>query len=79
MKNTLTSKVTVRLAILLFLMGTSMRRSDACRVLIKYREGARANNKEPSLVILQTLKKGPPTPTCPGGCPSYTPGSKHHR
>ncbi|KAI6674847.1 hypothetical protein NL676_002753 [Syzygium grande] len=71
MKKILSSKVAAGVMVLLFLMGTSMRPSEACRLLIKGNEGARAGNKEPSLIVLQTLQKGP-TP-CTGNCGGYTP------
>ncbi|KAL3725810.1 hypothetical protein ACJRO7_030787 [Eucalyptus globulus] len=73
MKKILTSKVAVVVMILLFLMGASMRPSEACRVLINGHGGAQANSEEPGLIVLQTLDKGP-TP-CTGNCGGYTPGS----
>lgn len=74
MKKILSSKVVAGVMVLLFLMGTSMRPSEACRLLIKGNEGARAGNKEPSLIVLQTLQKGPPQ--CTGNCGGYTPNPK---
>lgn len=50
-----------------------MRPSEACRVLINGRGGARATSEEPGLIVLQTLQKGR-TP-CTGNCHGYTPGS----
>ncbi|KAI6674850.1 hypothetical protein NL676_002756 [Syzygium grande] len=73
MKNILTSKVALGVMILLFLMGTSMRPGEACRVLIKGREGMPVNNKEPSLSVLQILQAG--TTPSPGNGGGYTPGS----
>ncbi|KAL3725809.1 hypothetical protein ACJRO7_030786 [Eucalyptus globulus] len=72
MKKILTSKVAVVVMILLFLMGASMRPSEARRVLINGHGGVQANSEEPGLIVLQTLDKGP-TP-CTGNCRGYTPG-----
>ncbi|KAI6695406.1 hypothetical protein NL676_023116 [Syzygium grande] len=73
MEKILTSKVAVVAMILLFLMGASMRPSKACRVLINGHGGAQVNREEPSLIVLQTLKKG--SAPCTGNCGGYTPGS----
>ncbi|KAI3423282.1 BHLH domain-containing protein [Psidium guajava] len=69
----LSSKVAAGVMFLLFLMETSVRPSEACRVLIKGLEGEQAHNKEPSLIVLQTLQKGK-TPS-PGNSGGYTPRS----
>ncbi|KAI3423285.1 BHLH domain-containing protein [Psidium guajava] len=69
----LSSKVAAGVMLLLLMMETSVRPSEACRVLITGREGEQAHNKEPSLIVLQTLQKGP-TP-CTGNCNGNTPGS----
>lgn len=50
-----------------------MRPSKACRVLINGHGGAQVNREEPSLIALQTLKKG--SAPCTGNCGGYTPGS----
>ncbi|KAI6695405.1 hypothetical protein NL676_023115 [Syzygium grande] len=73
MEKILTSKVAVVAMILLFLMGASMRPSKACRVLINGHGGAQVNREEPSLIVLQTLKKG--SAPCTGNCGGYTPGN----
>ncbi|KAI6674851.1 hypothetical protein NL676_002757 [Syzygium grande] len=58
-------------AILLFLVGTLVQRNEACRVLIKGKDEAWAND-QPSILVLQILDKAPPhTPENPI---SYTPG-----
>ncbi|KAL3717360.1 hypothetical protein ACJRO7_008879 [Eucalyptus globulus] len=72
MKKILSSKVATGLMVLLFLMGTSMRSSEACR-LLEGHEGAQDGNREPSLLVLQSLQKGPPP--CTGNCSGKTPGS----
>ncbi|KAL3717363.1 hypothetical protein ACJRO7_008875 [Eucalyptus globulus] len=56
--------------ILLFLVGTLVQLDEACRVLIKGKEEAWANDKS-NVLVLQTLPKGRVPP--PGG-PGYTPG-----
>ncbi|KAL3717357.1 hypothetical protein ACJRO7_008869 [Eucalyptus globulus] len=56
--------------ILLFLVGTLVQPDEACRVLIKGKKEAWANDKS-SVLVLQTLPKGRVPP--PGG-PGYTPG-----
>jgi len=56
--------------ILLFLVGTLVQPDEACRVLIKGKEEAWANDKS-SVLVLQTLPKGRVPP--PGG-PGYAPG-----
>jgi len=76
MKKSLISKVAVGVAILLFLVGTTVRPNEACRVPIKGKEEGWANDK-PSLfsksckrvrsdllVLGATLR--PPTPPTPG-------------
>ncbi|KAL3719039.1 hypothetical protein ACJRO7_004049 [Eucalyptus globulus] len=75
MKNILTPKVAAGVMILLFLMGISMRRSEARRVPMNGHGGERAHNKVPSLPVLHILRKSPPP--CTGNCPGYTPGGKH--
>ncbi|KAI6674853.1 hypothetical protein NL676_002759 [Syzygium grande] len=71
MKKFLTSKVAVGVVILLFLVGAIVEPKEACRVLIKGKEEAWVNDK-PSVLVLQTLAKGPvPPPGNPGG---QTPG-----
>ncbi|KAI6674862.1 hypothetical protein NL676_002768 [Syzygium grande] len=72
MMKVLSAKVAAVVMVLLFLMGTFTRPGDACR-LLKGHEGERAGNNEPSLIVLQSLQKGP-TP-CTGNCSGYTPGS----
>jgi len=72
MEKILCSKVAASLMVLLFLMGTSMRSGEACR-LLKGHDGGWAGDTQPSLIVLQSLQKGS-TP-CTGNCSGYTPGS----
>ncbi|KAI6674856.1 hypothetical protein NL676_002762 [Syzygium grande] len=58
--------------ILLFFVVTLVQPNEACRVLIKGKEEAWANDK-PSTLIFQTLQKG--TVPSPGNPTGYTPGS----
>jgi len=70
MKKFLATKVVVGVVMLLFLVGTIVKRNEACRVLNKGNVGGWANDKA-SVLVLEVLQKGPIPP--PGDSSGHTP------